>query len=76
MTVSLSDVKKQKIRYLSIEILNDTLQTMKFSIKGFFSKCDQICSFLRIRTYLLKKSFMENVIFCELWRFSSNSESW
>ena len=32
-------------------------QKMKFSIKGFFSKCDQIRSFL-------KKSFMENFIFC------------
>ena len=29
---------------------------MKFSIKDFFSKCDQICSFLRIWSYLLKKS--------------------
>ena len=34
-----------------------TAQKMKFSIKGFFSKCDQIRSFL-------KKSFMENFIFC------------
>ena len=25
-----------------------TAQKMKFSIKDFFSKCDQICSFLRI----------------------------
>ena len=34
---------------------------MKFSI---FSKCDQICSFLRIWSHLLRKSFMENFIFC------------
>ena len=27
---------------------SDTAQKMKFSIKDFFSKCDQICSFLRI----------------------------
>ena len=36
---------------------------MKFAIKDFFSKYDQICSFLRIWSHLLKKSFMENFIF-------------
>ena len=40
------------------------LQKMKFSIKDFFSKCDQIGSFLQIWSYLLKKSLMENFIFC------------
>ena len=43
-----------------------TVQKMKFSIKDFFSKCDQICSFLRIWSYLLKKSLMENFIFCAM----------
>ena len=37
---------------------------MKFSIKDFFSKCDQIHSFLRIWSHLLKKSLMEGF----LWR--------
>ena len=37
---------------------------MAFSIKDFFSKSDQIRSFLRIWSRLLKKSFMENFIFC------------
>ena len=37
---------------------------MKFSIKDFFSKFDQIRSFLWIWSYLLKKSFIENFIFC------------
>ena len=37
---------------------------MKFSIKDFFSKCDQIRGFLRIWSHLLKKSLMENFIFC------------
>ena len=37
---------------------------MKFSIMGFFSKSDQIRSFLRIWSHLLKKSLMENFIFC------------
>ena len=38
-------------------IVNVTAQKMKFSITDFFSKCDQIRSFL-------KKSVMENFIFC------------
>ena len=37
---------------------------MTFSIKDFFSKCDQIRSFLRIWSHLLKKSLRENFIFC------------
>ena len=36
---------------------------MKFSIKDFFSKCDQILRELRIWLYLLKKSLMQNFIF-------------
>ena len=41
----------------------DTVWKMKFSIKDFLSKCDQIRSFLRIWSYLLEKSLMENFIF-------------
>ena len=37
---------------------------MKFSIKDFVSKCDQIRKELRIWSHLLKKSLMENFIFC------------
>ena len=40
-----------------------TVQKMKFSIKDFFSKCDQIRSFLWIWSHLLKKSLMENFNF-------------
>ena len=36
---------------------------MKFSIKDFFSKCDQIRSLLWIWSHLLKKALMENFIF-------------
>ena len=44
--------------------LNLTLQKkLKFSIKDFFSKSDQLHSFLRISSDLLKKSLMENFIF-------------
>ena len=33
---------------------------MKFSVKDFFSKCDQIRKKLQIWSHLLKKSLMEN----------------
>ena len=36
---------------------------MKFSIKGFFSKCDQIRSLLRTWSHLLKKFLKQNFIF-------------
>ena len=42
----------------------NTAQKMKFFIKGFFSKCNQIRKKLRIWSHLLKKSLMENLIFC------------
>ena len=41
-----------------------TAQKVKFPIKDFFSKCEQIRSFLRVWSHLPKKSLMENVIFC------------
>ena len=34
-------------------------QKMKFSMKDLLSKCDQICSFLRICSHLLKQAWME-----------------
>ena len=46
-------------RFFSSQIWSKaTVQTMRFSLKDFFSKCHQICSKL-----LLKKSLMENFIF-------------
>ena len=44
---------------------------MKFSIKYFSSKCDQIRRKLGIWSHLLKKSLMENFIFCAV-RFSKD----
>ena len=41
-----------------------TAQKIKFTIKDFFSKCDQIRSKLRIWSHLLKEFLMENFIFC------------
>ena len=44
---------------------------MKSVIKDFSSKCDQIRSFLRIWSYLLKKSLMENFVFCVVFLIRS-----
>ena len=44
--------------------MTNTAQKIKFSIKDFFSKCDRIRRKLRIWLHLLKKSLMENFIFC------------
>ena len=41
---------------------------MKFSIKDFLSKCDQIRRNLRIWSHLQKKSLIENFIFCAVWQ--------
>ena len=49
-------------KLLTVFVTN-TAQKMKFSIKDFFSKCDQIRSFLRIWSHLLKESLIENFIF-------------
>ena len=46
---------------------NITAQKMKFCIKYFFSQCDQICNFLQISSHLLKKTLMENFIFCAVY---------
>ena len=46
-----------------------TTHNMKFSIKNFFSKCDQIHSFLRNWSHLLKKSLTENFIFRAVYLF-------
>ena len=46
-----------------------TAQKIKFSIKDFFSKSDQIHSFLRIWSHLLKKSLMKTFIFCAVYQF-------
>ena len=50
-------------------VVSVTAQKMKFFIKEFFSKCDQIRRNLRIWSHLLKKSLMENFIFCAVYIF-------
>ena len=53
----------------------NTTQKMKFSIKNFFSKFEQIRSFLRIWSHLMKKSLMENFIFCAVINFEKRDIS-
>ena len=43
--------------------MNDALMLWKSSIKYFFSKCDQIRSFLQIRSHLPKKSLIDITLF-------------
>ena len=45
-----------------------------FPISEFFSKCDQIRSFQRIWSHLLKKSLMENFFFCAVSGVVSSSD--
>ena len=55
--------EKMQIGYIFFSF---TSEKMKFYIKDFFSKCEQIRSFLLIWSHLLKKSLMENLIFCAM----------
>ena len=50
--------------------LSITAQKIKFPIKNFFSKCDQ----LRIGPHLLKKSLMERFIFCVVHGVKENEK--
>ena len=57
---------KREIIWLQLEKYDwHTTLRMTFSIKHFFSKCDQNCSLQRIWSYLLKKSLMKN--FKNVW---------
>ena len=48
-----------------------TAQKMKFSIRDFFRKWDQIRSLPRIWSHLLKKSLLENFIFCAVLKLGN-----
>ena len=62
-------MKAQSWRFDLTRKLTFTAQKMKFFIKDFLSKCNQIHSFLRIWSHLRKKSLMENFIFCAVCAF-------
>ena len=46
--------RNQNIAHTFAGEANNTAQKIKFSIKNFFSKCDQIHSFLQIWSHLPK----------------------
>ena len=54
----------------SSEMFDTLHKKIKFSIKDFIGKCDQICSFLWIWSFLLKKSWMKNFILFVQWQCS------
>ena len=60
-------LSQSQIAYENLSLQLETpLKKMRFSTKDFFSKYDQILRKLRICSHLLKKSLMENPIFCEV----------
>ena len=63
-TISVTVIKKLNCKKHSLICNNVTAQKIKFSIKDFFSKCDQIGRLLRLWSCLLKKFLTENFIFC------------
>ena len=79
-------VKKCKIRNLKVFYTNlkipskplteNTAQKMKLTMMDFFSKCDRIRRFLRIWSHLLRKSLMENFIFCAVKREGEALPKW
>ena len=69
--VSLSHFAYDFSRKMFLMLPVTIAQKMKFSIKDFFSKCDQIrrkkSHFLRTGSHLLKKSLIENFNFCAVY---------
>ena len=57
---------KKALSEMFDRVLNTLHKKMKFSIKDFFSKCDQIQ--IHQWSHLLKKSLIENFIFCAMIR--------
>ena len=54
-------------------IIDSTVLKMRFSMKDFFSKCDQIRRKLWIWSHLMKKSLMKNFIFCAVLKSQYNT---
>ena len=59
----------------NIKVIQKHCTKNEFSIKDFYSKYEQIHRKLRIWSYLLEKSLMENFIFCAV-KFPSISSSY
>ena len=74
-TVSNSSYFKPNGYLAQIKNQTSTAQKMKFSFMDFFSKCDEIRSFLRIWWHLLKESIKENLFFVQCMLQASWSTS-
>ena len=48
--------------HLSVPV--NRVRKVKLSIKDIFNQCHQLCGLPRIQSHLLRKSLMENFIFC------------
>ena len=69
--------QSEKYWWLNLEFAEvKTVQKMKFSFNDFFSKCGQIRRRLRIWSHLLKKSLMENFIFCAVSNWIFQEQIW
>ena len=69
MTITKKKNKKNKIKNDPTQemiLYCNTAQKIEVFHLGFFSKCHQIRSFLRICSHFLKKSLIENFIFCAM----------
>ena len=65
LRILLCNTEKTTLKWFTGQKMNFKMNfKFKFSIKGFFSKCDQIRRKPRNCSNLLKKSLMENFIFC------------
>ena len=64
-------ILSMEVKYDQFRTVTVTSQKMKFSIEYFFSKCDPIRRKLRIWPHVLKKSLMENFIFCAVSFYSN-----
>ena len=65
LRILLCNTEKTSLKWFTGQKMNFKMNfKFKFSIKGFFSKCDQIRRKPRNCSNLLKKSLMENFIFC------------
>ena len=73
LIISTSQFLNKKKKLTQLEQRTITAQKMKFSLKNFFCKCDQVRRKLRIWSHLLKKSLMDNFIFCAVYLHSNNN---
>ena len=65
MVTTIQKVVKDKDGKADLVVCNQKpCKKMRISIRDFFTNCDKICSFLWIWSHLLKKSLIENFIFC------------